>query len=186
MAQNKIKFTTPVGRAQYPWLNTPDSAFGGEPKYKTNLIVENADDLMQLLEEMGRDEFGKKKFRLPIDTDEDTGEVVIKTKSNYAPQFFDSTGQVLTGKQIPQLRSGSMLRVGGFAVPYSVSGSAGISLRLTRVQIINPVGADGGSDGFDAVEGGYEAPEITEDDFNGEELPASVEEESASKAANRF
>ena len=87
MAQTKVKFTTPVGRAQYPWLNTPDSAFGGEPKYKTNLIVENADDLMQLLEEMGRDEFGKKKFRLPIDTDEDTGEDAdsVEPDSNAVP-----------------------------------------------------------------------------------------------------
>ena len=43
MAQNsRVAFTTTVGRAQYPWLNTPDSAFGGEPKYKTNLVRKQA------------------------------------------------------------------------------------------------------------------------------------------------
>ena len=48
MAQTaKTKFTSPAGRAQYPWLNEPDNAFGGEPKYKTNLIVEDSQKLME-------------------------------------------------------------------------------------------------------------------------------------------
>ena len=60
MAQtNRVKFTSGKGRAQYPWLNQPDTAFGNEPKYKTNLIADNASALVKIIEKVAETEFGK-------------------------------------------------------------------------------------------------------------------------------
>ncbi len=179
---SKISFTTSVGRAHYPWLNKPDTAFGNEPKYKTGLILEEKDKLLTQIRDVAVDEFGAKaanKAHLPFKTDEETGETILTTKSKYAPAFFDSSGQNLVDAQVPQLRSGSELRVGGFIAPYSVNGKNGISLQLTRVQVVNPVGGGEGQDGFDAVEGGFVGDELTQEAFDAE----SVSEEAT---ADRF
>lgn len=182
MAQAKIKFTTKEGRAQYPWLNEPDTAFGGEPKYKTNLIVEDAAELIAQIEDLASEEFGPKwkKARMPFKTDEDTGETVFNAKSKYAPHFFDSKGQNLVGKQVPNLWAGSVLRIGGYIAPYTVSGANGIQLQLTRVQVINPVTSGNQSgDGFDAIEGGYVGEDILQETFDAkepkEEMAASAD-----------
>jgi|TARA_B110000908_G_scaffold13389_1_gene15453 hypothetical protein len=169
---NRVKFTSNKGRAQYPWLNQPDTAFGGEPKYKTNLIVDDASALVDTINQIAESEFGKnwKSARLPYKTDEDTGETVFVTKSKYVPVFFDATGANLVGEQVPKIWGGSVLRVGGFATPYSVSGSNGVSLQLTRVQIIEPVSSgEQSGDGFDAVEGGFVGQEILQEAFDAED-----------------
>lgn len=186
MAQaNRVKFTSEKGRAQYPWLNKPDTAFGAEPKYKTNLIVEDGKSLEQACRDLAESEFGAKasKARMPFDYDEETGDTIFKTKSKYAPSFFDSTGNPITGKQIPSLWGGSVIRVGGFIAPYSVSGSVGVSLQLTRVQIIEPVSSGGDADGFEAVEGGFKAGDdfIAEDTSDEEQVLAEKTE-----SADRF
>ena len=189
MAQNsRVAFTTTVGRAQYPWLNTPDSAFGGEPKYKTNLVLEDSAALTKLITDAARQEFGAKadSARMPFDLDEDTGECIVKVKSKYAPAFFDATGQEIFGAQIPALYGGSVLRVGGWASPYSVSGTNGVSLQLTRVQIITPVSSSsGGGDGsgFGSVEGGFTAADVMEETT--EVVMHEVQQETAT-AADRF
>jgi len=185
MAQNRVSFQSKSGRAQYPWLNTPDSAFGGEPKYKTNLVLEDHADLKKLIQDCAKQEFGDKanKARMPFDLDEDTGEMIIKVKSKYSPAFFDATGQEIFGGQIPQLYAGSTLRLGGYASAYSVSGSNGVSLQLTKVQIVNPVstGSNSSTGGFDAVEGGFTAPDIVHDSERVDE----VQQETAT-SADRF
>lgn len=183
MAQaNRIKFTSTKGRAQYPWLNKPDTAFGAEPKYKTNLIVEDGAELEQACRDLAEAEFGPKagKARMPFDADPETGETIFKTKSKYAPSFFDATGNPISGKQIPSIWGGSVIRVGGFISPYSVSGSVGVSLQLTRVQVIEPVSSGGDGDGFEAVEGGFVAAEVTEEQLNEEQVLAT-ETESAER-----
>ena len=76
---------------------------------------------------------------------------------------------------MPPLRSGSELRVGGFIAPYSVNGKNGLSLQLTRVQVINPVSGDGNADGFDAVEGGFVGEELTQEAFDEQEAVVSEE-----------
>ena len=188
MAQaNRIKFTSELGRAQYPWLNQPDTAFGAEPRYKTNLIVENGmgNALEQLCRDLADSEFGAKakKARMPFDFDDETGETVFKAKSKYAPAFFDSTGNPITGQQIPPLWGGSVIKIGGYISPYSVSGSVGVSLQLTRVQIIEPVSSGGDADGFEAVEGGFKAGDdfIAEDTSDNEEQVLAKKTESADR-----
>lgn len=177
MANKKIRFTSPKGRAKYPWLNRPDTQFSAEGVYTTHLIMDpkEAAELVALIKKTAEDEFGPTaKYSAPYEIDEETGEVIIKTKSNYVPPFDDSTGQVIMPEAVPQLFAGSILCVGGFVKAYTVSGRKGVSLQLGRVQIIDPVSSGaGGASPFAAVEGGYVAssakPEVTEDtddDFN--------------------
>ncbi len=186
MAQTaKTKFTSPAGRAQYPWLNEPDNAFGGEPKYKTNLIVEDSQKLMELINKIAEDNFGSKasKASMPYDTDEDTGETVFKVKSKYAPSFFDAQGKNLVGKQVPKIWGGSTIRVGGIIAPWTVSGSSGVSLQLTRVQVIDLVTSESGGEGFDAVEGSFVGDDIMQEAFDAP-IPEQVQQ--TATAADRF
>lgn len=188
----KVKFTTNSGRAQYPWLNKPDTAFGNAPKYKTNLIMDwnEASDLVGKIQELVADTFGKDadKARLPYKTDDETGETVITVKSNYAPYFFDSQGQPLVDEQIPDIWAGSLIRLGGFIKPYQVSGTKGITLQLTKVQVIEPVsgkGSDGSS--FGAVEGGFVAQKILQKEALDNASEEAAEEAMAeATAADRF
>jgi hypothetical protein len=184
----RIKFTTPVGTAVYPHLNVPDTQFNPEGVYKTGLSMENCDELIELCNQLGREEFGEAaKFKIPFARDEDSGQMVMKCKSKYAPLIFDSTGEILIGEQVPRLWGGSTLKLGGSITAYSVSGSKGISLQLKKVQIINPVGGnDDGDNGFDAVEGGFKAKEITKEEFEDASENSAEEEEMVGKSASRF
>lgn len=153
----KIKYVTPQGRAKYPWLNKPDTQFSADGVYSTYLIMgqEEAAEFKQSIKDLAIEEFGAKaKYSVPIETDEETGDLVAKFKSNYLPTFVDSTGEVVT--YAPALFAGSMLACGGEAVTYTVQGKKGVSLRLNFVQIIDPVGtSSGGGNPFGTVEGGF-------------------------------
>jgi hypothetical protein len=184
----RIKFTTPAGTAVYPHLNKPDVQFNPDGVYKTSLAMDNCDDLIAACEELGREEFGDKvKFKTPFNRDEESGQMVVKVKSKYAPMFFDSTGEIMQGDQIPQLWGGSTLKLGGTISAYSVSGSKGISLQLKKVQVITPISGsnDGDESGFDAVDGGYIAKEILKEEFNSDEQDAD-EEAMVQESASRF
>ena len=181
----KVKFTSKQGRAQYPWLNEPDTAFNKEPRYKTNLIVQDASSMVAEIEKVAEAEFGKDwhKATMPFGTDEETGETVFKIKSQYAPYFFDSKGAPLVGKQIPTLWSGSVIRVGGYIAPYIISGKKGVTLHLTKVQVIEPVSGSSGSgdDAFDAVDGGFVADELLQDAFDGAQAKTQQEATEAAR-----
>ena len=174
MAQKRVKFVTTTGRCQYPYLTKPDIQFDADGLYHVNLIVDDCQDLLDTCKHIAEEEFGKKgKYHLPITTDEDSGEHIIKLKSKYVPKFFDSKGQMIAGKQVPDLWGGSIVRIGGTINPYQISGSKGISLRLSKVQIIEVVDASSAQDneGFDSVEGGFIAEDVNndEDTFDGKE-----------------
>ena len=184
MAQsNKIRFTSPAGRAQYPWLNQPDNAFGGEPKYKTNLIVGDSEELSALINKVAEENFGNKasKASLPYDTDEDSGEIVFKVKSKYAPSFFDAQGQNLVGKQVPAIWAGSTIKVKGIIAPWTVSGTSGVSLQLQSVQVIDLVSSTSGGEGFEAVEGSFVGDDIMQEAFD-----APIPEAETTTSADRF
>jgi len=159
MAQ--IRFVTPVGRAKYPWLNKPDTQFSAEGVFSTYLIMDpkEAAELKQLIKDTAEAEFGPKaKYSMPLEINEETGEVELKCKSNYQPKFVDSTGQVIPPDQLPALYSGSVLRLGGEVKPYTVQGKKGVSMRFNYVQVIEPIGGSGGDSPFEAVAGGFVAP----------------------------
>ena len=152
----KIRYVTPAGRAKYPWLNKPDTQFSADGVYSTYLIMgqEEAAEFKQSVKDLAIEEFGAKaKYTVPIETDEETGDLVAKFKSNFLPTFVDSTGEVVPNP--PALFGGSLLACGGEAVTYTVQGKKGVSLRLNFVQIIEPVGSSGGGSPFAAVEGGF-------------------------------
>ena len=186
MAQaTKTKFTSPTGRAQYPWLNEPDNAFGGEPKYKTNLIVDDPTELKTRIDKLAEENFGVKaaKALLPYSTDEETGETVFKAWSKYAPKFFDAQGQNLVGAQVPVVWGGSKIRVGGIISTWSRQGRNGISLQLDRVQIVDLVTAGTSGGGFDAVEGSFVGDDIMQEAFDAP-IPEQVQQ--TTTAADRF
>ncbi len=177
MAQRQT-FVTHKGTAQYPWLNKADTQFDPEGVFKTNLLVpqDQAKDLMDKLKEVAQDEFGKKAngARMPYKIDEETGMMAIIAKSKFQPKFFDSKGQVVTNP--PNIFGGSIIKIGGVISPYTVTGNNGISLRLTKVQIIEPVSQTGsGLDGFEAEDDGFVA-----EDFNDENTTMEEDDNGAS------
>ena len=177
MAQRQT-FVTHKGTAQYPWLNKADTQFDPEGVFKTNLLVpqDQAKELMDQLKEVAQDEFGKKAngARMPYKIDEETGMMAIIAKSKFQPKFFDSKGQVVTNP--PNIFGGSIIKIGGVISPYTVTGNNGISLRLTKVQIIEPVSQTGsGLDGFEAEDDGFVA-----EDFNDENTTMEEDDNGAS------
>ena len=175
---------SPEGRAKYPWLNKPDTQFDSNGVFKTSLIIEDSKAFVKQLNDIAKEEFGAKaKIKLPYDTDEETNETFIKVKSKYQPKFYDSTGQILTGNQVPNLWGGSVMKVGGFITTYQVSGQKGISLQLTKVQIIDPV-TSGDDSGFDNVEGGFVAAATEEDSFD--DVPTETVAQGQAEEADRF
>lgn len=177
MAQRQT-FVTHKGTAQYPWLNKADTQFDPEGVFKTNLLVpqDQAKELMDKLKEVAQDEFGKKAngARMPYKIDEETGMMAIIAKSKFKPKFFDSKGQVVTNP--PNIFGGSIIKIGGVISPYTVTGNNGISLRLTKVQIIEPVSQTGsGLDGFEAEDDGFIA-----EDFNDENTTMEEDDNGAS------
>mgnify|MGYP000678068769 CR=1 FL=1 len=169
MADKRQTFTTHKGTAQYPWLNKADTQFDSDGVYKTNLLIpkDQAKDLIEKLTEIAKDEFGAKASgaRMPFKVDDETGMMSIISKSKFQPKFFDSKGQVVTNP--PPLYGGSIIKIGGVISPYTVTGNNGISLRLTKVQIIEPVsqvGAD--SEGFEAEDDGFVAEEFNDESSN--------------------
>jgi len=145
MANQKTIFVTNKGTAMYPWLNQPDTQFDADGVYKCNLILpeDHTKELRKQVDKVVKEEFGDKakNVRLPFKTDDETGHAIIVTKSKFQPKFCDASGQIMTGS-IPKIWGGSTLKLGGYISPYSAGGNIGISLHLTKVQIINPVSGD--------------------------------------------
>jgi hypothetical protein len=183
----RVKFVSPQGVAVYPHLNKPDTQFNPDGVFKTELAIENCEALVDACNNLAVEEFGSKaKFRMPFRYDEETGNTVLKVKSKYAPKIFDSQGQIMVGDQIPNLWGGSTLKVGGFITTYSVSGSKGVSLQLSKVQVINPVSGGSDEEGFDSVDGGFVAQEIPEEAFDdGESQEPPVVQEAETATADR-
>jgi len=180
-----MRFTSPLGTAIYPHLNKPDVEFNPDGVYKTDLGMEDARELYAACEKAAIAEFGKDvKFKMPFRQDEESGTTVIRVKSKYAPKIYDSEGYLMLGDQIPNLWGGSTLKVGGYITTYSVSGSKGVSLQLTKVQVIKPVSGSGSDGGFEPVDGGFVAPKNTPEEFDDEEtgeIGRAIE-----KTADRF
>jgi len=152
MANKKITFKTPQGIAQYPWLNNPDTQFDAEGHYKCNLRLSEAEakPLMDEVRKAANDAFGdkSKNAKMPWKVDDETGEVVLITKSKFAPRFVDSTGQVIPDSKAPQVNSGSTIKAAGTMFPYNAGGNMGISLQLSGVQIIELAARGDGDLGF--------------------------------------
>ena len=178
MASSKKTFTTYKGVAVYPHLNKPDYAFNTDGIYTTKLRVpaDQAKELMDTVQAVAQDEFGKKatSAKLPWKIDEDTGEVVFVAKSKFRSKFMDSSGKMIPDHSVPEIYGGSVLKLAGTLYPWNAGGSHGVTLQLAAAQVItlaDPVG----NFAFEAEEGGY----IASNDNN-----AAANDNSAGAAAD--
>lgn len=161
--------TTPIGTAEYPYLDRPDTEFDDVGDYKVNLTVPLAeaqpliDQLTETLdghyklESMKRKGKPTKKGDLPVVINEDDGTATFKFKvkakgkfGDRQPAFADASGQSIDPVAVG---GGSKIRVRFQPYTWMVATTgAGMTLQPKAVQIIEFV-AKGGA-GFDAVEGG--------------------------------
>lgn len=162
MANNnkkKMLFTTPKGTAIYPWLNRADFQFDTAGQYKVNLRVsqEDAKELMGNVQDAANDAFGAKakSAKMPWKVEQETGDILLITKSKFKPRLVDSTGQVIPESNEPQVNSGSTIKCAGTIFPYSAGGNIGISLQLAGVQLIELAERGETQLGFGTEEGGF-------------------------------
>jgi hypothetical protein len=159
--KKKLTFSTTKGIAMYPWLNKADYQFDSNGQYKVNLRVSKKDakSLMDDAKQAANDAFGAKaaNAKMPFKTDEETGDVIIVTKSKFKPKFMDSTGSLISENNVPPIYGGSTLKLAGTMYPYTAGGNVGVSLQLAGVQIIElSEGSDNGIQ-FAAEDGGFVA-----------------------------
>lgn len=186
---NYVKVVSPEGVSQYAWLTQPDTKFDKDGHYKVNLVVptDKASSLIkQIDEEMkvsvkiaGEKNKGKKikQANAPYEEELDdkgkpTGNTIFKFKRKaqiisadgkvipFKVAIFDSSGKPMTDTNV---WSGSEMKVSAELVHwFTAMAGAGVSLRLRAVQITKLVeGGSGNAEGygFEAVDGGYVAPE---------------------------
>lgn len=153
-------FKTPKGTAMYPWLNVADTQFNNEGIFKVNLRMspDEAKPIVDEIKEIAKEAFGNdaKTATLPIKKDEDTGDVILMTKSKFKPRFVDSQGEQIAEDAVPTIFGGSELKVGGQLYPYKAGGRHGVSLQLGAVQIISLADSSYGAGvTFEAEKDGY-------------------------------
>ena len=159
-----LKLTTPVGIAEWPRLNTPDTKYNSDGVYSVLLRLPK-DDCTETIEairsvvsdyvDMLKKEEGKKEiataplpFKDVMDGDNvPTGEIEIKFKLNalgkngnetweQRPMLFDSHKRPIS----ENIGGGSKIKVGAEVVPYfTTMHGAGVTLRLKAVQVIELV-----------------------------------------------
>ena len=163
MSQTKKSFTSPSGIAMYPWLNTADTQFDATGQYKCNLRMtpEQAKPLIDQVKEVANDTFGAKakSAKMPFKKDDETGDVILITKSKYKPKFVDSQGATLAEHAVPQIFGGSELKLAGSMYPYNAGGSIGVSMQLGAVQVISVAerSNQSGTYSFEPVKDGFVA-----------------------------
>ena len=164
MSQSKkqMVFKTPQGTAMYPWLNNPDTQFDTAGQYKVDLRMskDDAKELVSAVKAVAEEAFGDKakSAALPFKTDEETGDIIVKTKSKYKPGFVDSQGMKLGEQHVPNVYGGSTLKLSGQMYPYKAGGRHGVSMQLGGVQLIKLAeSATSNAMAFEPVEGGYVA-----------------------------
>lgn len=181
MKTQKVKITTPVGKAVYPKLVEPDTKFDDNGVYTCKLLLSEADyntvnnQVSEWLEaEYQRhcEEAGGKKLKRhdspPIQKN-DEGEYELYAKQvarretskgvlNFDVALFDSTGKKIN--EPPNIGSGSKLRLA--VEPHSWNSpmlGVGYTLRLRAAQVIELVeysaGGNGSAYGFGTEEGGF-------------------------------
>lgn len=202
--KNRTVLVTPRGRAIFPYLNTPDTKFNAEGRYKVDLAVPAAiaEDLVAKIDDAHREAVEKarqenpkskriKEADLPYEEDHERDEVVFKFRMKAS--FRNKAGETVTmrpalfdakGKPLPpdvKIGGGSILRVSFEPAPYYTAlNGAGVTLRLKAVQVIELQtygGASASAFGFEA-EDGYEA-DSSSSGFDDADEGESVGEEMA-------
>jgi len=172
ISNKKNPFASGIGTARYAWIHPdrPDTAFNADGEYKLQLIMDPkaAQKIKAVVDRVVADAFpgeDPSKLSIPIDTEEETGNVILKMKSKFPPKYTDAAGSPIVGKDIPNVWGGSTLQAYGNVKAYEVNkNQRGISLQLNTVQVIALI--EGGKpDGFEAVEGYTASSSHGEDDM---------------------
>ena len=156
------KYTSPFGKALYPYLSKADVKFKAEGEFKVDLEVEaeEAEELKTLINNLAeqslkqaQEKTGKKNIKktssLPYKETED-GKVIFKFKMKASgtnsktgdtfkqrPAIFDNELKPIDPEQV-QIWGGSTLRVSYQpALWFTPMLGAGVSLRLKSVQVKN-------------------------------------------------
>jgi hypothetical protein len=160
--QNAKKYTSPFGKALYPYLSKADVKFKAEGEFKVDLEVEGeqAEELKTFINNLAeqsvkqaQEKTGKKNIKqtssLPYKETED-GKVIFKFKMKASgtnsktgdtfkqkPALFDNELKPINPEQV-QIWGGSTLRVSYQpALWFTPMLGAGVSLRLKSVQVKN-------------------------------------------------
>jgi hypothetical protein len=96
---------------------------------------------------------------VPYKQDPDTGEIILNAKSKYQPKVYDSKGQIIVPSNLPQIWGGSVLKMGGTLHAYNSAGNIGVSMQLTKIQVIDLAERQDEGSGFAAEEGSFVASE---------------------------
>lgn len=171
---------TPVGIAEYPWLQTPDTRFG-EPTYKVNVRISGDEAVAfmeqveaikaEALEYLQQDPKNQriKDLTLPIvEAEDESGNVIPNTwvvKCKARAFFTTSDGKVVENKlnivdakKKPidvSIYGGSKLKVAIGVGAAATSIYKGLVFRIAGVQVLDLV--QGGSSNLFNVEDGFEA-----------------------------
>lgn len=192
---NKL-IVTPVGEALYPHLYEPDYKFNTGGLYQTRLVLEEAD-----YNEVKRayDEFYEKAY---AEESEKAGKRLVKDDTtpfregdeglyimakqvaqrqtrdkgviNFNIKCYNSQGKLI---KMPQVGTGSKIKLALEPNAWSVNGKFGVSLRLRSVQIIELVEYGAKDSVFGTVEGGFDG---------GEEFTNELHEETPGKKDGDF
>lgn len=181
MLEKAKKYTSPFGKALYPYLSKADVKFKAEGEFKVDLEVEGdeANDLVEKIKswaeqsvKQAQEKTGKKSVKkasaLPFKETED-GKTIFKFKMKASgtnsktgdtfkqrPALFDNELKPINPEEV-SIWGGSTLRVSYQpALWFTPMLGAGVSLRLKSVQVKNLI--EGGSQssdstGFDKVDG---------------------------------
>ena len=139
MAQKtkKLAFKTTKGVAQYPWLNKADYQFDSNGQFKVNLRV-SKDEAKELMDQARAAANGlwSESSKCADAVQDRRGHRHRHRDQVQVPKFVDSTGQLISANNVPQIYGGSTLKLAGTIYPYTAGGRIGVSLQLAGVQII--------------------------------------------------
>ena len=180
---NYVNFTTTAGRANFTWLNKPDTGSEySDGKYKVTISFLKDDpivaDLQAIIKDAAQREFGDQlpaTFHMPLKDGDASGKeqyagmVFMTMKSTRQPTLVDAKNMELPSSVI--IMSGDTIRVAGAAKAYA-GAQKGVALYLDMVKLIakNNSGGQGpatatsvfGDDeGFTSAEEGTEVFEET-------------------------
>lgn len=169
-------FKTPKATCGYTHVQRP-SKF---QKFETSLRFKDAkeiEEIVSAVKEMILDQFGPKKAakaKLPWSTDDESGDLVLKTTSKYKPKVYNAKGAQIAEDRVPAVYSGSTVRAGIKFDTYDNDGKYGVTARFQSLQVIKLVQAESGFDDAsdedeeaytgDGVEGGGWKEEPEDDD----------------------